>query len=158
MEILRYLQQNNKPIMENILNEVKEYKEILLREQHHKHEIVDVDGVIRWKENKRVSEMVDRIGLNNILLLFEMLGYSKNSEIYRKLYRDIGYSLSGYYDVFYWEANNEEADEYNPENKIYEGLAKINNFVDKGNNRWIGDKGIWWYLTKVGFRMVDGKI
>jgi hypothetical protein len=41
-------------------------------------------------------------------------GYTKNSEIYRKLYRDMGYSLSGYWEVFYWDVNNEKVDEYNP--------------------------------------------
>lgn len=36
----------------------------------------------------------------------------KNSEVYRKLYRDMGYSLYGY-----WEINNEDAGEYIPNTK-----------------------------------------
>ena len=37
-----------------------------------------------------------------------------NSEMWRKLYRDLGYSLFGYWEIFYWEANNEKAAEYKP--------------------------------------------
>ena len=87
-----------------------EYKEVLDREKHHKHELVMVNGVIRWKEN----ESLRPIDINETIRLFYKLGYDKNSEVYRKFYRDLGYSLCGYWEVFYWEANNDNANEYRP--------------------------------------------
>lgn len=95
----------------------KQYRDMLKTEKHHKHEIVeDEHGTWRWKENPRVRELIDNktINLNDLWLLFYSLGYDKNSEIARKLYRDMGYSLSGYWEIFYWEVNNEIADEYIP--------------------------------------------
>lgn len=88
------------------------FGDIMRREAHHEHSIVEVDGIPRWKENPEVSEYVGKIGLNDIIGLFISMGYTKNSEVWRKLYRDIGYSLSGYWEVFYWDWNNEDADEY----------------------------------------------
>jgi hypothetical protein len=43
-----------------------------------------------------------------------ILGYNKNSEIYRKFFWDLYYSISGYWEIFYWKVNNEIADEYKP--------------------------------------------
>lgn len=92
------------------------YKTMLKTEKHHQHEIIeDEHGTYRWKANSIVRELIDdKIDLNDLVLLFHHLGYDKNSEVYRQLYRDMGYSLSGYYDIFYWEANNEAVDEYVP--------------------------------------------
>jgi len=39
-------------------------------------------------------------------------GVTKNDEEWRDAYRKIGYSLSGYWEVFYWNANNEDAEAY----------------------------------------------
>lgn len=94
---------------------VENYRLILDTETHHNHEIIeDEHGVIRWKENKNVELFLKNISLNDLCPLLNSLGYDKNSEIYRKLYRNMGYSLSGYWEVFYWEWNNEDADDYIP--------------------------------------------
>ena len=94
---------------------VENYLLILEKETHHNHEIIeDEHGVIRWKENKNVELFLKNISLNDLCPLLNSLGYDKNSEIYRKLYRDMGYSLNGYWEVFYWEFNNENSDEYVP--------------------------------------------
>jgi len=92
------------------------YKTILDTESHHDHEIIiDSHGVIRWKENEQVvAPLLQNISLNSLIMLFNILGITKNSEEYRALYRHMGYSLSGYWEIFYWELNNEDADEYNP--------------------------------------------
>lgn len=91
------------------------YRLILDTETHHDHEIIkDEDGTLRWKPNLDVCKIKERLSMNDIVPLFYHLGYGKNSEIYRKLYRDIGYSLFGYWEIFYWEMNNQEADEYKP--------------------------------------------
>lgn len=89
------------------------FGEIMRKEAHHDHEIVDEGHGARWKEDPDVCELVDAMGgLNNIVRLFFSLGITKNSEEWRKLYRDIGYSLYGYWEIFYWEVNNEDAADY----------------------------------------------
>lgn len=89
------------------------YQEIFEKESHHNHEIIkDEHGTLRWKRNDRVDKLVDEVGLNGIMMLFYNLGLTKNSELIRKMYREMGYSLYGYWEIFYWEVNNPESDEY----------------------------------------------
>jgi hypothetical protein len=57
------------------------------------------------------------------------MGYDKNSEVYRKLYRDIGYSLEGYWEIFYWEVNNPIASEYKHKVKSDFRVFKINEIL-----------------------------
>tara|TARA_R110000822_G_scaffold98188_2_gene222217 strand:+ start:336 stop:653 length:318 start_codon:yes stop_codon:yes gene_type:complete len=90
------------------------YIEMMKTESHHDHEIVEVSGTLRWKQNDTVDSILENISLNDLCPLLTTLGYGKNSEVYRKLYRDMGYSLSGYWEVFYWDMNNDEADQYQP--------------------------------------------
>lgn len=108
------------------------YLEVLETESHHNHAIFrDAHGTIRWAENPQVSKMVDQIGMNEIIMLLHSLGYDRNSELYRRIYRNIGYSLYGYWEVFYWEANNPEAGNYRP------GAGKIAfREVDRENDVW----------------------
>jgi len=92
---------------------IEEYNEIINTETHHSHEIIeDEHGTLRWKEVPEIRELVDAMGLNEIVMTFHQKGLTKNSEEWRALYRQIGYSLSGYWEVFYWDMNNDEADEY----------------------------------------------
>jgi len=104
--------------MESIVkrSDIKEdiYMEMFKTEGHHDHEIIDDDGIYRWKETPGVNAHLKNISLNDLIPLLITLGYDKNSEIYRKLYRDMGYSLYGYWEVFYWDFNNEKWDEYVP--------------------------------------------
>lgn len=91
----------------------EETKEMLKTESHHNHEIVkDENGVIRWKQIPGVRKIMDQIGLNEIWILFGKMGHGRNSEILRELYRQIGTSLFAYWETFYWEANNPDADKY----------------------------------------------
>lgn len=93
-----------------------EYRDMLKKEKHHDHEIImDEHGTIRWKQDLDVRNIIDNhLDLNYLVVLFQCMGFDKNSEVYRKLYRDMGYSLSGYWEVFYWAMNNENAYEYKP--------------------------------------------
>lgn len=94
---------------------VEDYREIFEKESHHDHEIIKTDkGRLRWKENTDVKHYLKNISLNDLCPLLVSMGYDKNSEVYRKLYRDMGYSLNGYWEIFYWDWNNEEKDSYNP--------------------------------------------
>jgi len=105
---------NMKTINRNEI-EVEDYQEIFKKESHHTHEVIeDKNGIIRWKENKTAKVFLKNISLNDLCPLLSTLGYGKNSEVYRKLYRDIGYSLSGYWEIFYWDMNNDDADSYKP--------------------------------------------
>lgn len=87
------------------------FGEIMRKESHHDHPI-ELNKIPRWKQNDDVKAYVDKMGLNDIIGLFISMGYTRNSEVWRKLYRDIGTSLFAYWEVFYWEMNNEEAEEY----------------------------------------------
>lgn len=101
---------------ENI--EVTDFKEIFQKESHHDHPVVkDEMGTLRWQEDPTVRDIINRTNLNDIWMLFHHMGLTKNSEEVRKLYRDMGYSLSGYWEVFYWEMNNEDAKKYKPKKK-----------------------------------------
>lgn len=91
---------------------VENYREIMVRENHHSHEIVMVNDVIRWKADPVIRILVDNCDFNNVIIEMLCQGITKNHESYRKLYRDIGYSLSGYWEIFYWDMNNEECEEY----------------------------------------------
>lgn len=93
------------------------FAEIMEKESHHNHGIVLKGDRPRWQENPRISKLVDDMGgMNNVVNFMYSIGLTKNSEEYRKLYRDIGYSLYGYWEIFYWEMNNEDAADYRSEN------------------------------------------
>ncbi len=90
-----------------------DYSEMMETETHHDHEIVkDEHGTIRWKEDPFISQFTSDCSLNDIVAGFYANGNNKNTESYRELYRKMGYSLSGYWEIFYWDMNNEIADEY----------------------------------------------
>lgn len=74
-------------------------KLVLETEYHHNHPIVlDHHGGYRWKKDDLVDELVRKMGdISNVIEFFYLMGYDKNSEIYRKMYRSIGYSLYGYW-------------------------------------------------------------
>jgi hypothetical protein len=100
------------------LYDIEDYKLIFETESHHDHPVIkDENGTLRWKEDPAVREMVDKIGLNDIWMFLRNIGLTKNSEEMRKLCRDIGYSLSGYWEIFYWDMNNEDARKYKPKRK-----------------------------------------
>lgn len=97
------------------LMDVDYYKEMFEIEFHHDHEIImDQHGVARWKADPKIRLMIGKtVDLNDLwYIMFCSMGFTKNSEEVRKLYRDMGYSLSGYWEVFFWEVNNEQAPEY----------------------------------------------
>ena len=94
-----------------------EYSEMMETEQHHHHEIVkDENGVFRWKEDPFICRLIDACSISNIIDGFHANGIDKNSEVFRELFRRGGYPLRGYWEIFYWEVNNEEAGNYSPPN------------------------------------------
>jgi len=89
-------------------------QDMMKTEAHHEHEIVEVNGVLRWKADPFIAQLTVDCDLNYICIGFYENGNNKNTESYRELYRKMGFSLFGYWEVFYWEMNNEIAEEYNP--------------------------------------------
>lgn len=93
----------------------EDYTEMMKTEQHHQHEIVrDSRGKLKWKEDPFTKDLVDTCGLTNIREALERSGVNKNSEICRELYRRMGYPIEGYWEVFYCELNNPNANLYVP--------------------------------------------
>jgi hypothetical protein len=85
-----------------------EMKEELLGTSH---EVIFEKGIPRWKKDENYP--VDN--LNDLVMEMLSKGLTPNDEAWRDVYRKIGYSLYGYWEVFYWEANNEDAEEYSYE-------------------------------------------
>ena len=82
---------------------VKQFVEMLKLESHHEHEIITSDdGILHWKPNQRLSIIIHSLNINQIVTDFLYAGIGKNHEAYRKFYRDIGYSLNGYWEIFYF--------------------------------------------------------
>jgi len=93
--------------------------EMLKTEQHHDHPItVCENGYYSWKETTTHKLLSDHYDLNDVVCDFISEGLTKNSEEWREFYRDMGYSLYGYWEIFYWEINNEDTDNYQPPKEI----------------------------------------
>jgi len=130
------------------------YQEIFAKESHHTHEIqFNEDGIFHWKPNQNVLRLKNSIGIDILVDFLESLGHDKNSEICRKFFRDMGYSLLAYWEIFYWETNNPIASEYSPSDKVEVSMksleqvqsldVKINELTEENNilfkilERWI---------------------
>ena len=68
--------------------------------------VPDVEGGLFWKPDEKLSAEIEGKNINDNIFYFQSNGLDKNSEEYRKFYRDIGYSLLGYWNIFYCKANN----------------------------------------------------
>lgn len=112
--------------METIKREALEesYGDMLKTESHHKHEIIkDEHGVVKWKENPKVRETMkqENVGLGELIKTLDVIGYDRNSEVLRKLYREMGVSLSSYITMFYDPCNNDEVEDYKqPPKELWE--------------------------------------
>ena len=84
-----------------------DFIKIMKKENHHNHEIIqDNEGGLFWKPDEKLSAEIEGKNINDNIFYFQSNGLDKNSEEYRKFYRDIGYSLLGYWNIFYCKANN----------------------------------------------------
>jgi hypothetical protein len=98
---------------EEAISLCEEAKEIFSREKHDHRIYMDEHGVLRW-EGDPIIEMISPAGEFDCLSLNTMFmnGASKNDPRVRELYRKLGYSLFGYWEVFHWDVNNPQAEEY----------------------------------------------
>lgn len=138
----------------------------LKEELHHDHKIVvpiviypkgeenKTSTTYRWKENKDITNYLcsgitsKGLNLNQTVDVLWNLGYNKNSEVWRNIYRSIGYSLYGYWEVIHWHMNNEETDSYKPpvkdQTKLVAKLKKENKALKleiERLNEWASKKG-----------------
>ena len=112
---------------------IGEYNILILNtETHHNHTVILDEGMFRWKKDEAVDNLVDKMGFNELIELFHRLGHGRNSEIVRKLYRDMGVSLYLYWEVFYWNMNNEDAEEYIEQRKNENRKLKLKRLIKKG--------------------------
>lgn len=99
---------------------------MLSKEKHHKHKIIKYsDGTIAWLRDENTYILINSIGLSKIMSLFEAMGLDRNSEIVRDLFRKYGYSLDGYWEIFYWVTNNPKAKKYVPPIKEKTKKSKV---------------------------------
>ena len=92
--------------------------EIIKTEHHHGHQIFeDQYGIIRWVPDIEYINSIIYKKVNDVVKEMLQRGLDKNCEEYRKVYRYIGYSLIGYWDIFYWNFNNPISHLYHPEEK-----------------------------------------
>ena len=89
-----------------------DYTEMMIKETHHNHKIVKTNNVLRWEGGKTVKDLLKHVSLNDIIVSYHNEGITKNSDEYRELYRNMGCSLSCYWEVFYWDLNNPECNKY----------------------------------------------
>ena len=96
--------------MKNIKREeIKDlnFIKIIKKESHHNHEIIqDEEGILYWKPDQNLCAEIEGKNINDNIFYFHSNGLDKNSEEYRKFYRDMGYSLLGYWNIFYCKTNN----------------------------------------------------
>lgn len=102
-------------LKEYFKNASPDYAEVLEKDGHD-HELEMTGTVVRWKA-KPDDHPCHSVDLNEYCIAMATKygpNYRNNLE-YRQLYRDIGYSLFGYWEIFFWEANNEFADQWDGE-------------------------------------------
>tara|TARA_R110000851_G_scaffold72413_3_gene160441 strand:+ start:913 stop:1452 length:540 start_codon:yes stop_codon:yes gene_type:complete len=110
----------------------EDYHEMMRTENHHDHKIiVDDTGVIRWEQD----EDADR-PFEELMAWFCKHKISKNHETYRLTYRNMGFSLSGYYDVFYCTMNNDICHHYKPPHSMYHPKKDEDNLLVNGS-KWV---------------------
>ena len=81
----------------------KHYKELIDIAKIFHHEVIeDYHGTWRWKENFLIRKVTDLSSFDYNAMAVSILGNKKEFtlEEYMKLYMQIGYSLSGFIDVF----------------------------------------------------------
>jgi len=88
----------------------EDYAEVLAREEFGYDLIIDQHDTLRWKANpQRENEIMNEFGATDLNDLFGRCRADKNDPKIRELYKAMGYSLYGFWEVFYWEVNNEDA-------------------------------------------------
>ena len=110
---------NSDELKEKYGKECVEYADVFALDGRD-HEVYLDDKVLRWREDPHVRWITNHMDLNDFWYPdnskcspdLNRDPISKNDPNIRKMYRNMGYSLSGYYDIFFWEINNPIASEW----------------------------------------------
>ena len=90
-----------------------DYEDVLTTEETGHNLYVDKHDTIRWEANPaKEQEIMNKFGAHDLNDLFGCCRADKNDPLVRELYKNMGVSLYMFWEVFYWEVNNERADEY----------------------------------------------
>ncbi len=90
----------------------EEYDEVLKCEEPGHELYISEHGTLRWVADPiKEQEIMDELGASDLNDLF-CNGADKNDPRIRELYKHMGYSLYGFWEVFYWEVNNPLAYQY----------------------------------------------
>ena len=81
----------------------KDYGDVLSLYLHHP--VTMRDGVLRWEAGKLAVWIADRIDLNELAVAYQSGRYGISLKEYTKFYREMGYSLSGFIEIFGHELN-----------------------------------------------------
>ena len=68
---------------------------------------IDADGTHRFVKKPIMSYLCDKINLNLMWIDFQRENCSFSVEEFQQFYRDIGYSLCGYWEIWHWEVNQD---------------------------------------------------
>ena len=79
------------------------------------HEVYMDGNTLRWRPDETVRFAFDYADLNSFWAKFYKEGNTKNQKNVREMYRKLGYSVFGYWEVFFWDANNELTEEWKGE-------------------------------------------
>lgn len=91
-----------------------EWYKMVKRDEAQRHPIhIDKHGTLRWVMDPMIGKMWDLGGIDLNKL---MANSDKNDPLIRDLFRQMGYSLHGYWEIFHWDVNNPKANEYNASN------------------------------------------
>jgi len=107
------------------------YREVFEKDGHDHEIYLDDHDTLRWRSNPSV-ELINTMNeyddehlikggyvfdLNKFWEKWYKSGRTKNDSAIRRLYRDMGYSVHGYWEIFFWEVNNDIADEWGGDDK-----------------------------------------
>ena len=105
------------------------YRKVFEKDGHDHEVYFDDQDTLRWRSNPSVdlinnmNEYDDEhlvkgdyvFDLNRFWQKWYQSGHTKNDSAVRRLYRDMGYSVHGYWEIFFWPVNNDIADEWEGE-------------------------------------------
>jgi len=97
-----------------------QFREIISTEPHITNRIVRYAGhdTLYWEKANFVALYLDAVAkageysFEDVVNHYTKLGFTKNSDIYRQLYRDAGCSLFDYYETFYMPNDTYNPSEY----------------------------------------------
>jgi hypothetical protein len=97
------------------------FLEIFETEDHYRHNVVKItlgsSTHSYWQTNTSIYHFLQPLGLHQLSETLLAWGLDRNTELYRKLYRDMGCSLFNYKEIFYMPNDAYHPSQYIPNAK-----------------------------------------